>query len=96
MQGGIHMQLADYIGKTDFDLIHFSISLAKEIDCKIKNKVFFYQNQVSNYINDKIDHFIHTLHVKSALEFIYKVEILKMLKPKLDLLFEKHRLLSCV
>ncbi|MFD2214392.1 hypothetical protein [Metabacillus endolithicus] len=90
------MQLADYIGKTDFDLIHFSITLAKEIDCKIKNKVFFYQNQVSNYINDKIDHFIHTLHVKSALEFIYKVEILKMLKPKLDLLFEKHRLLSCV
>lgn len=90
------MKLADYIGKTDFDLIHFSISLAKEIDCKIKNKVFFYQNQVSNYINDKIDHFIHTLHVKSALEFIYKVEILKILKPKLDLLFEKHRLLSCV
>lgn len=90
------MHLEDYIGKTDFDLIHFSISLAKEIDCKIKNKVFFYQNQVSNYINDKIDHFIHTLHVKSALEFIYKVEILKMLKPKLDLLFEKHRLLSCV
>jgi hypothetical protein len=96
MQGGFLMKLADYIGKTDFDLIHFSISLAKEIDCKIKNKVFFYQNQVSSYINDRIEHFIHSLRVKSALEFIYRVEILKMLKPKLDLLFEKHRLLSCV
>ncbi|UHA58257.1 hypothetical protein KDJ21_015460 [Metabacillus litoralis] len=71
------MQLADYIGKTDFDLIHFSISLAKEIDCKIKNKVFFYQNQVSSYINDRIDHFIHTLHVKGHLDIFIELKFLK-------------------
>lgn len=90
------MKLADYIGKTDFDMIHFSISLIKEVDYKIKNKVFFYQNQVSNYINAQIEHFINKLSVKGSLQFLYRAEIYKMLKPKLNKLFEQYCLLSCV
>ncbi|PMC39214.1 hypothetical protein CJ195_04585 [Bacillus sp. UMB0899] len=90
------MHLSDYIGKTEYDMIHFSLSLIKEIDSKIKQNIFFYQNQVSTYINDQVEHYIHTLHVKSSLQFIYKAEIHNMINPKLKILFEKHRLLQCL
>ncbi len=90
------MQLAEYIGKTEFDMIHFSLSLIKEIDYKINQKVFFYQNQVSSYINDQVERYIHTLHVKGSLQFIYKAEIHNMINPRLKILFEKHRLFQCL
>ncbi|MBU7593159.1 hypothetical protein [Metabacillus halosaccharovorans] len=90
------MQIADYIGRTEFDMIHFSLSLIKEIDYKIKQKVFFYQNQVSTFINDQVERFVHTLHVKGSLQYVYKAEIHKMITPKLKMLFEKHCLFHCV
>lgn len=90
------MQIADYIGKTEFDMIHFSLSLIKEIDVKINQKIFFYQNQVSTYINDQVEQYIHTLHVKRSLQFLFKAEIHKIIKPKLKMLFEKHSLFHCI
>ena len=90
------MQIADYIGKTEFDMIYFSLSLIKEIDDKIKEKIFFYQNQVSTYINDQVEKYIRTLHVKGSLQFIYKVEIHNIINPKLKMLFEKHSLFHCL
>ncbi len=90
------MRITDYIGKNEFEMIHFSLSLLKEIDFKIKQKDFFYQNQVSSYINDRVERFIHTLQVKVSLQSIYKAEIHKIIKPKLKMLFEKHCLFNCI
>ena len=69
------MQLVEYIGKTNFDMIHFSLTLIKDVDYKMNSKAFFYKNQVVNYINDRLDYFIKTLHVKCSLQTIYKAEI---------------------
>ncbi|KKI88665.1 hypothetical protein WQ54_29540 [Bacillus sp. SA1-12] len=90
------MQLTDYIGKSDLEIIHFVFSLIKEIDYKIKNKTFFYKNQVTHYINERVDHFINRLHVRCSLQKIYKAEIHHMITPKLKNIFERHSLLSCV
>jgi hypothetical protein len=90
------MELTEYIGKTDREMIHFSLSLIKDIDYKINSKTFFYKNQVLNYINDRVDHFITTLHVKCSLQSVYKAEIHQMLNIKLKKIYEKHSLLSCV
>ncbi|WP_299093474.1 hypothetical protein [uncultured Metabacillus sp.] len=90
------MQLADYIGKSDLEIIHFVFSLIKDIDYKIKNKTFFYKNQVIHYINEHVDHFISRLHVRCSLQRIYRAEIQQMITPKLKNIFERHPLLSCV
>ncbi|MGM0875260.1 MAG: hypothetical protein ACQEWV_10730 [Bacillota bacterium] len=90
------MQLAEYIGKTDLEIIHFSLSLIKDIDLKIKSKTFYYKNQVLTYINNCVDYFLNTLHVKCSLLSIYKAEIHQMINIKLKKVYAKHSLLSCV
>ena len=90
------MQLVEYIGKTDFEMIHFSLTLMKDVDYKINSKAFFYKNQVVDYINDRLDFFMKTLHVKCSLQTIYKAEMRQMINPKLKKLYEKHHLFSCV
>jgi hypothetical protein len=90
------LNITEYIGKNDLEMIHFSLSLIKDIDYKITCKTFYYKNQVLKYINDCVDHFVHTLQVKCSLQTIYKAEIHQMIYPKLNNIYEKHRLLSCV
>jgi hypothetical protein len=34
------MQLVEYIGKADFEMIHFSLTLMKDVDYKINSKAF--------------------------------------------------------
>jgi hypothetical protein len=96
MEGVFTLNITEYIGKSDQEMIHFSFSLLKDIDHKISSKTFYYKNQVLRYINDCIDHFIHTLHVKCSLQNIYKAEIHQLIKRKLTDIYEKHHLLSCV
>jgi hypothetical protein len=90
------MQLAEYIGKTDLEMIHFSLSLIKDIDYKIKSNKFYYKNQVLKYISERVDNFLDDLHVKCSLQTIYKAEIHQMINPKLLIIYEKHPLLSCI
>jgi hypothetical protein len=90
------MQLSEYIGETDLEMIHFSLSLIRDVDYKIKSKTFFYKNQVLSYINDCVEHFLTTLHVKCSLHTIYKAEIHQMINVKLKKIYERHCLLSCV
>ncbi|TXC93159.1 hypothetical protein FS935_02910 [Metabacillus litoralis] len=90
------MQLIDYIGKNDFNMIYFSMSLLKDIDYKINSNILYYKNQVIHYIDSCIESFVETLHVKCSLQTIYKAEIYQLLTPKLNKLYEKHRLFSCL
>jgi hypothetical protein len=90
------MKLAEYIEKTDLEMINFSFLLIEDIDNKIKSKAFFYKNQISSYINDCVDHFLNTLHVKYSLQTIYKAEIHQMITPKLNKIYEKHCIFSCI
>ncbi|WP_226666677.1 hypothetical protein [Metabacillus litoralis] len=90
------MQLIDYIGKHDFNMIHFSLTLIKDIDYKINSNILYYKNQVLHYIEDRIENYLEALHVKCSLQTIYKAEIYHFLHPKLNKLYEKHQLFSCL
>lgn len=90
------MQLPDYIGKTDFEMIHFSLSLIKDVDYKMKTNTFFYKNQVIRYINEKIEHFLKSMHVTRSLRTICKAEIHQMITPKINKMYDKYCLFSCL
>lgn len=90
------MQLAEYIGKTDFEIIRFAYLLIQDIEMKIKNKAFFYKNQIVTYINKQIDYFLLTLLDRDALLNIYKTEIHQILEPKLKEIYKKYRLFYCL
>ena len=90
------MQLVDYIELNELKMIHFSFSLMKEVDEKVKSKTFFYKNQISHYVNDCVDHFLKSLQVKTSLHTIYKAEIHQLIRQKLNQIYQKYRLFTCV
>lgn len=90
------MQLVNYIELNELKMIHFSFSLIKEVDEKIKSKTFFYKNQISHYVNECVDHFLTSLHVKTSLQTVYKAEIHQLIKLKLKQIYQKYQLFTCV
>ncbi|MGG3891638.1 hypothetical protein [Metabacillus fastidiosus] len=90
------MTFADYIGKTEYDIIHFTFSLVNDIDKKLQNKKLFYKNQVIHYVEKQIKLYVTSLSLKKSLETIYIAEIEQLLNRKLNKLFEKHSVLRCI
>ncbi|MDQ0228904.1 hypothetical protein [Metabacillus malikii] len=90
------MQLAEYMDKIDYKMIRFSFMLISEIEQKLKNKTFFYKNQILTYINDQVERFLSSLQVRCSLVKVYKTEIYKLIKPRLNKIYQKHKLYYCI
>ncbi|AZB43196.1 hypothetical protein CEF21_13285 [Bacillus sp. FJAT-42376] len=81
---------------TDRELISFSFSLLNEVDEKIQRRILFYENQVLNYVQKKIEHFIQTLNISKAMQCICQAELYTLIQARLKKLIARHSLFkSC-
>ncbi|MFC0274299.1 hypothetical protein ACFFIX_23410 [Metabacillus herbersteinensis] len=90
------MQLSEYLGQIDYEIIQFTFSLIKDVDSKIHTHTLFYKNQVLQYVQNEIDCYIKNLQLKRSLKSVYKIEMQQLMSMKLRVLFDKHSLLQCM
>ncbi|WP_273126335.1 hypothetical protein ACNRWW_11985 [Metabacillus sp. HB246100] len=90
------MQLKDYIGKQNFNMINFAMSLIDEVDSKVQNRTLYYKNQIIRYIDQQVNQFVRHFHEKESLQAIYKAEIYLIINPKLTKLFNDYKLFTCI
>lgn len=89
------MNVKEFAG-ADFSLIQFSYQIADEVGRMLQQKKFVYQNQIWNYVKDRVETFLSRLEVKKSLECIYKSQLYSMIDRKIGSLISAHNILVCI
>ncbi|MBO9129236.1 hypothetical protein [Bacillus sp. 165] len=90
------MNVGMYCGEFEFAKLQFTFSLLDEIRLKIQQGILFYETQLFEYAQKRLNHFFHRLSMSPALHHVCKNEMWHTITVKLKGIIEEKRLLRCV
>ncbi len=77
-------------------ILKFIISTSEDIKTKIRNKIFFYEEQIHRYVLKQVELFLYYLYTDRALLTVYKYEIFNSIMFRLKTSMKENLIFKCI